>query len=213
MEWRIYNDIFIDGDYDEPILHLLSAQRERPIKVLDLGSNVGFFIQRLIHLATGRSNQNNFLICGIEASRDLCNESIRRFQKSNFSKEVFEINIHRGLIGRLEGQGILYQFKDHGLNSVFRKNGKSKTIPFINISNVISSWNEIDLLKCDIEGAELDFLKNYSTLLEITNSAVFEFHTEYCEYNSCIKILRSAGFRNSSLIRKSPHSIIEFFWK
>jgi hypothetical protein len=212
-EWRLYNDIFIDGDYDEPILGLLSLKQNDPVTVLDLGSNVGFFIQRVIHLALANSSTNRFSVLGVEASQPLCDESKKRLNSSILSKEQFDITIHRGLIGQLGGHGVFFHFKDHGLSSIFRNKGKAETIPFINLLSVIPSWKKIDLLKCDIEGSEMIFLENYPSILGITRSAVFEFHTEFCDYPSCIKILKAHGFVNNNVIRKSPHSILEFFWK
>ncbi len=213
MEWGIYNDIFVDGDYDEPILRVLTKNPGKPLKVLDLGSNVGFFILRLIHLAHQERSSHFFHIRGVEASDTLCAESRRRLRTAPVSHQTFQINIDRGLIGQPEGQGTLYAFKDHGLNSVFRINGKPERVPFLNLSNLVSSWEEIDLMKCDIEGAELSFLENYSDLLRKTRSAVFEFHPEFCDYGRCLQLIMAEGFRNQKIVRTSPHARIELFWK
>lgn len=213
MEWTIYNDIFVDGDYDEPILRLLSTEQRQDLNVLDLGSNVGYFTLRLLHLALTHSSRHHFTIQAVEASSRLCDEAMRRLKPSRFPEDLFQISINHGLIGQPEGEGILYHFKDHGLNSIFRKEGKGDIVPFLNISTLLHSWENIDLLKCDIEGAELSFLKNYPTLLLKTRSAVFEFHTEFCDYAECLEIIREGGFQNNKLIRKSPTSLIEFFWK
>ncbi|CAN5345345.1 hypothetical protein BH10BAC4_BH10BAC4_15020 [soil metagenome] len=213
MEKRIYEDVFDEGDYDEPIYQLLELKEGKTLTVLDLGSNVGFFIFRLIHLALSRGTSHQFHIQGVEASQKLCDESTKRFVKSKFSKKKFAISIHRGLIGPSAGEGIFYEFKDHGLSSVFRKDGKPETIPFIDLSAITTQWHEIDLLKCDIEGSELIFLENYPLLLEKVRFAVFEFHIEFCDYTNCVDIIHQAGFKNSKVIRQSPQAMIEFFWK
>lgn len=213
MEWKIYNDIFIDADYDAPILHLLSTEQEQALHVLDLGFNVGFFTLRLLHLALVQSSGRHITIQGVEASSWLCAEAMRRLKASRLPDGQFQISIARGLIGQREGEGILYHFKDHGLNSIFRKGGKGEVVPFLDISTLLHSWKRIDLLKCDVEGSELSFLKSHGALLHKTRSAVFEFHPEFCDYNESLEIIRAGGFRNNKLIRRSPYSSIEFFWK
>jgi FkbM family methyltransferase len=213
MEKRIYEDVFDGGDYDDPINKLLELKEGSVLTVLDLGSNVGFFTFRLIHLALSSGTTHQFHIQGVEASQKLCDESIERFKGSTFSKEKFAISIHHGLIGPPAGEGIFYQFRNHGLSSVFRKDGKPETITFIDLHAITSHWQEIDLLKCDIEGSELIFLKNYPLLLEKVRFAVFEFHLEFCNYNSCVDIIHQAGLTNSKVICQSPQAVIEFFWK
>ena len=42
-EWVIYNDIFVDREYDLPIQQVAAAGWSgRPLHILDLGANVGF---------------------------------------------------------------------------------------------------------------------------------------------------------------------------
>ena len=213
MEWRIYNDVFVDGDYDEVILKLIAKTQQKNYTILDLGFNVGFFTLRLVHLALAKSNHNNFRIQGIEASEELIKESQQRINSLDLSKDKFKIKLNRGLIGQVDGQGTFYHFKDHGLSSVFRKNGKAETIPFINISHLISDWEQVDLLKCDIEGSEFEFIKNYPDILKKTNLAIFEFHTEFCHYEDCIKLITLSGLIQRQIIRRSSHSCIELFWR
>src|SRR5947209_12492122 len=50
-DWMIYNDIFVEAEYDRPIGDLIDAARDatKPVQVLDLGGNVGFFTLRVAH--------------------------------------------------------------------------------------------------------------------------------------------------------------------
>ncbi|CAN5577528.1 hypothetical protein BH10BAC4_BH10BAC4_21230 [soil metagenome] len=212
MERRIYNDIFVDGDYDEAILKLISTAEET-LTVLDLGSNVMFFTFRLIQLASEKPSKSHYSIHCIEASDKLVSESHRRIQNSHFSTERFQINIHQGLLGEPGGHSTFYHFKDHGLSSVFRKNGKPETISFINVSDLLKGANKIDLLKCDIEGSEGDFITHYGDILKKTSIAIFEFHFEYCSLEACISIIQKTGLIYSKIIRESPQSRIELFWR
>jgi hypothetical protein len=50
-DWVIYNDIFVDGEYDFTIKEALGlAVMDRNLTVLDLGANVGFFTLRFLDL-------------------------------------------------------------------------------------------------------------------------------------------------------------------
>jgi len=50
-EWWVYNDIFVNGEYDIPILRSLeTCSPLRPLTVLDLGANVGYFMLRVVDL-------------------------------------------------------------------------------------------------------------------------------------------------------------------
>ena len=59
---------------------------------------------------------------------------------------------------------------------------------------------EIDLLKCDIEGSESAFLRNYSGILRRTRVAVFEFHQPECPLEAETRALMEAGFSRSTLL-------------
>jgi len=62
----------------------------------------------------------------------------------------------------------------------------------------------IGLLKCDIEGAELVFLKNYPRLLERTDIAVLELHPQLCNQEECISLLRAAGLVTQTVLVQKP---------
>src|SRR5215468_7795291 len=69
-EWWIYNDIFVNGEYDSPILKALeSSSRPHPFVVLDLGANVGYFGLRVIDLVQQRDSERLLDITMVEGSR------------------------------------------------------------------------------------------------------------------------------------------------
>ena len=75
-EWETFAEIFIAGTYDDAIEAALKrADRSRPLRVMDLGANVGYFALRLIDLAAQRCEPEMQLdIVLIEASGFLCTE-------------------------------------------------------------------------------------------------------------------------------------------
>src|SRR5260370_22875513 len=59
-EWWVYNDIFVDGQYDVPI-HTAFNDRspDRPFVVLDLGANVGYFGLRVLDLIDRQARESS----------------------------------------------------------------------------------------------------------------------------------------------------------
>ena len=50
-DWDVLREIFIDRDYDGPIQAALDAASPgQPVRILDLGANVGFFVSRCVDL-------------------------------------------------------------------------------------------------------------------------------------------------------------------
>ena len=60
----------------------------------------------------------------------------------------------------------------------------------------------IDILKCDIEGAEQRLIENYGDILRKTRVAVFEFHRDRCDTQRCRALLRDYGFTNAATMRE-----------
>lgn len=211
MEWIIYNDIFAEGGYDESLIKLIHSKNQI-IHVVDLGSNVGFFFLRLLHLARILHSTKKYFVRAVDGSERLCQEAKQRLNASK-AGEQFHVDVIHGLVGSKQGFGALHEFDSHGLNSVFRKNGKAKNVSFLNLSETFAPWEKIDLLKCDIEGSELNFLENYPDILEKTTTAVFEFHPEFCDYQRCYDLLIKSGFRRSKILQQYENGRVEEFEK
>ena len=65
--------------------------------------------------------------------------------------------------------------------------------PDVNLDDLFPIPIAIDLLKCDIEGAEQIFLNHYPGLMQRVQSAVFELHSNYCDAKKCIELIQAAG--------------------
>jgi len=209
MEWIIYNDIFVEGDYDLSIQNVLNAP-DSDINILDLGANVGFFDLRVAHLASLNQSKKRITITAIEGSKNLCEELTKRLAPLNVNANM-KIDIVHGLVGSRSGAGLLYQFKDHGLNSTLRISGKPVEISYIDLTEACRQFKEIHLLKCDIEGSELSFIKNYPDLLRKTRAIVIEFHPEFCDVDQCIQTLKEHDFIESETKKDYGNCFIQYF--
>lgn len=213
-EWVIYNDIFVDGEYDLPIQQTLaSCSYEQPLNILDLGANVGFFTIRLADfILQSKKPQPNFRVTLVEGSPTVYSQLKHRL---NHELDLAnKLTIVNGLVGERQGSAKLLEFDFHVVNSIASGNSsRGIIVPYLDLTSLYSERDEIDLLKCDIEGSELIFLENYKDFLLRVKRAVFEFHYDQCDPKRCFEILREVGFLNHQQLRKRPTFSIEFFWK
>ncbi len=211
-DWIIFNELFANGEYDDPIQRLLTDSKNEPRTILDLGANVGFFGLRLAHLAISCGYRGKLFIKAIEGTPAIYKRLGENIQLQNLPDGI-QIESHHGLVGLRQGVGVIYLYAMHVLNSMMRKTRRVVQVPFINVNDVTSGWESIDLLKCDIEGSELLFIQNYPDLLKKTKAAVFEFHYEMCSHEECIHLLREAGLVNREVIKQHSQSSVEYFYR
>ncbi len=210
-DWMIYNDIFVEGEYDAAINHLLAgtAGSSAPAHILDLGGNVGFFTLRLAHLFLG-ANRGNFEVAMVEGSPATFAELKERLA---LNEEILGhcVTALHGLAGKRGGEARILQTASHGENSIIGEGNRGTPVDFIDLDRVTANWLRIDLLKCDIEGAEELFLSSYTDLLAKTDRAVFEFHHDKCDVDRCRRLLGDAGLSPAKTIRHRGQCSVEFF--
>jgi FkbM family methyltransferase len=209
-DWMIYNDIFVEGEYDAAIEDLLSASHEgaRPLHVLDLGGNVGFFTLRLAHLLLRAERE--FRVTMVEGSPSTYAELLERLGANQELLRDRVTAVH-GLAGKRTGEAQIVQGVAHGENTIFGEASRGARVSFVDLEKLTATWPRIDLLKCDIEGAEEIFLGNYADLLAKTDRAVFEFHHDKCDVAHCRRLLAEAGLSPAKTIREFGHCSVEFF--
>ena len=210
-DWMIYNDIFVDGEYDLPIEQLLGATTEASdgAHILDLGGNVGFFTLRVadIFLRHGRSD---FEVVMVEGSPSTFAELEQRLAANEklLRDRVRSVN---GLAGERSGEARIAEAPSHGENTILTPGRGGKSVPFVDLDALVRPWARIDLLKCDIEGAEELFVRNYGDLLRKSERAVFEFHHDLCDIPGCRRLLAEAGLTRAQTLREFGHCSVEFF--
>lgn len=213
-DWVIYNDIFVDGEYDSTIQATLqSTPTDRRLNILDIGANVGFFTLRFVDLLrqSARSDQP-LQITLVEGSPKVFAELSRRLLSDNNLAQ--EVRIVNGLVGERNGCAKISEGDFHAMNSMFfDQTADTVNVDFVNLDTLFDADEVIDLLKCDIEGAELLFIENYRDLLRRSKKAVFELHHDRCDTERCRKILADIGFPNQQLLRATPTFSVYYFAK
>jgi len=199
-EWWVYNDIFVNAEYDVPINAALEASSPgKPFVVLDLGANVGYFAFRVLDLIR-RQHLDHVIadITMIEGSA----ETFGKLESRIRSQQLFPASIRmvHGLVGKCTGSARIRESAVNvksGIMDVPANVGSN--VEFVDLNTLMKGKSEIDLLKCDIEGAELMFLENYGELLHKVRYAVFELHHDQCDTKKCVSMLETLGFRQTIL--------------
>ena len=210
-EWWTYNDIFVNYEYDAAIQSGIAVHNAgRPFVVLDLGANVGYFSLRVADLML--RNQETPIECEltlVEGSpktfRDL------QLRLGSQVRSQFKHRLVLGLVGQRQGQGVIRESAIHVKNTIMQPAGSDGTrVDFVDIDSLMAEHAEIDLLKCDIEGAEMSFIENYPDLLRKVKIAVFELHHGLCDAARCLQALSDLGFRQTELRSNEEVSICLF---
>lgn len=200
-DWCIYNDVFVAGEYDVAIRCALEKARlTGTFRAVDLGANVGYFTLRVLDLIRrDKIPLARVEILLVEASPNMVLELRERM--APVTQEGLQINIVHGLVGERSGHGQLEIASAEIKNAVVGQSS-SHTLPvdYVDLGVLLGNADRIDLLKCDIEGSEVAFLKNYQALLEKTQVAVFEFHEPACPCDIGVAQVMKAGFARHEVL-------------
>lgn len=214
-DWVLYNDIFVEHEYDPAIDLLVERARtaDRPLTLLDLGANVGYFTLRAADRLATEAPGAPVRFFLVEPSPLLIGELERRVLSQPALRG--SVTLLQGLVGRQrEGTGVLFESPLHFENSLVARRGvRRREVPYVDLDAALGSDRPVDLLKCDIEGAELEFLSAYPELLRRTSVAVFELHPEKCDVAACLRLLEEAGFDERRVLRESEAWQVALFWK
>lgn len=218
-DWLLYNDIFVDGEYDPAIDLALELASRRgaagsggPLQVLDLGANVGYFSLRAADRLATAAPGTPLRFTLVEPSPVLAGELKRRLLSQPALAGA--VTLHNALVGRREGTGVLFESPLHFENSlVARKGVRRREVPYVDLDAVLGPDLRIDLLKCDIEGSELELLRAYPDLLRRTRVCVIELHPEKCDSSACLRLLEEAGFDQRRILREGDAWTVALLWK
>lgn len=216
-EWDIFSEVWAAGEYDDAILRAFdNSSADGPLRVIDLGANVGFFSLRCIELATLRNLSRPLALVAVEGAPRAFRVLQRNMhgQPGNYSLSLFN-----GLVGERKGTGLMYDSAYAGANTVVPANGKTSRLPFrgahavpveyLDLEQALNYRGPIDLLKCDIEGSEAVFLTHYPELLARTRTLVIELHPLRCDVSECGRELARQGFTRIAVVRQGPTMSLE----
>lgn len=164
-------------------------------RVIDIGASIGLFTKYML-------NRGAQEVYSVE-----CDERSIKALISNFS---FYSNVHivPEAVYSEEGQMELYYKEDNPLvNSLdiigsefaSQTSPLSKTVQTTTLDKLVENtgWDQIDLLKIDIEGSEWEVLESTSNyVFEITDKVLLEYHWPSGRLQSVISRMHSLGFQH-----------------
>jgi hypothetical protein len=206
QDWILYNEIFVNGDYDEAIQRALNHAQGEPLHIVDLGANVGYFTLRAFDRLLERGlARNQMTVTAVEGHA----ASAAGYRDRVISRNGLGpcVRLITGLAGRRTGSGSLCTDLASAADQLPRDQ-----VPYVDLTLALGSAG-IDLLKCDIEGDEEDLLGSYPELFQKTRVAVFEFHSQRCNVERCKALLSEYGFTNTAIRRPESDYPLFTAWR
>ena len=200
-DWAVYNEVFVDGEYDVVIDHVIREART-DVWTLDLGANVGLFTLHLMDrwLRADRGGRRQHVVC-VEGAPATYRVLDKNLDQPPLASECAR---HLGLAGARSGSASISTSAHTGLNSIIDRSAPSLLrvqVPFLDVSTLVPANVRIALLKCDIEGAEELFFSNYPDLLRRVDTAVVELHEYLCSRARCRELLKQAGLERVEILK------------
>lgn len=176
----MYREIFLQKQYD------FKADSKSPL-IIDCGANIG--IATLFY----KKNIPQAQIICIEADPAVADVLMENVKENNLQ----EITVIDKAAWINENEKLLFSNQGSDSGSVFGTGSKIE-VTTMRLKDLISSHKEIDMLKMDIEGAEIDVLEDCAEGLNHVKKAFVEFHSfpaKPQELEKVLSILAYAGFR------------------
>jgi len=184
---------------------------------VDLGCNVGYFTCWLAHLASGRKLKGLML----DANPDAVAEA-RWHAQANGMPEVFGIH---GIVGEgnVGSSAEFYLYESNicstsHLTEEAKKNLPGKwtkiSVPCVSIEE---HWRKhfgetrCNVLKIDVEGSEMNFLRAETNFLKLVDSILIEWHTWGATLDGIKAFLAPHGFTYVKTIEESAQMGTAFF--
>ena len=176
---------------------------------IDLGCNVGYFTCWLAHLASGRRLKGLMLDANPYAVEDA-----RWHAQANGMSEVFGVH---GIVGEgaQGGSADFYLYESNicstsELPDVEKMGLKGKwekiSVPHVTVAD---EWKKhfdgtrCHVLKIDVEGSEMNFLKSETAFLSLVDSIIIEWHKWRVTLPELRSFLEACGFRYLKTIEEN----------
>jgi FkbM family methyltransferase len=209
-DWAVYNEIFVDRAYDDVIeLAVTTAPADRPLVVVDLGAHVGYFSLRVAERVRQLVNAR-VTIAMLEAHPETFDTLAARWKRQPLDSRT-AVRLVRGLAGARSGVARFTTEAFTAASHIGDDGGRGTEVPFVDLDTVAPATGPIDLLKCDVEGAEGQVITEYPTLLSRVRHAAFEFHPQRVDVDSLLNQLAAAGLRQTRVLTATPEGSLRLF--
>jgi len=209
-DWAVYNEIFVDRTYDDVIeLVVRTAPADRAMVVVDLGAHVGYFSLRVAERVRQDANAR-VTIAMLEGHPDTFDTLAARWKRQPLDSRT-AVRLVRGLAGARTGVAPFTTKAFTAASHIGDDGERGTDIPFVDLDTVAPATGPIDLLKCDVEGAEGRVIAEYPALLSRVQHAAFEFHPRRVDVDSLLSQLAAAGLRQTRVVTATPDGSLRLF--
>ena len=195
--YNSFSEIFLQKEYE----HFLPDIKFS--KILDLGAHYGYF-SLWLQTKLGTDNLHSLLI---EPST-LCRISLKNLISQPKLSDRFKYLT--GAIGNPKNQTLQFFDRPFMAGSKFTQNEctSPKKIKILTQEEIIETLDPpYDLIKCDIEGSEWDFLEHYKDILLQSNYLLMEWHSWHSGGGGFEQIKQCIGNLGFEILNSSnPHS-------
>jgi len=175
-DYYVFKQVFVDQEYQSPISYFEKNNIDLNT-VIDAGANIG-----LTSIYIKQHFPNAKIAC-IEPDHE--NIALLKYNLQPFIEDKSIKTHHAGLLGK-SGLGLSITQDFRGGNDWAKQvevTDSSNDLKSITVNDILdqNSFNNIDLLKIDIEGAETFLLEKNTDLdfLKVTKVIAIEIHDEY----------------------------------
>lgn len=176
--YHSFKELFCDEIY------LFSTDKSAPV-IVDCGSNIGFSIGFF------KTKFPSSKITAIEADSKIFEYLQKNVKRNNFSDVVL---INKAVW--IHNNGV--SFHSEGADGGFINQSDVQKVPSLKLRDLLSNFESIDLLKIDIEGAEVDVLSDCDGGLGMVENLFIEYHSiqnQPQRLNELLNVLTRNGFR------------------
>ena len=200
----VVQEIFFHRIYEPALALTVSHNLSTHCNILDLGCNVGYFSMFAADYLANHG-LHDFQVIGVDGSKNVLETFNHRIQIQPSYRLDSKIQLVHGLVGERAGSA---GFKEEETFSAMNRLGDGPEVSYVDLS--VCAPEGCSLLKCDIEGAEETFIRNYPDLLTKTKVAVFEFHDATVDTNECRRMLYAYGFAGTEKLVEGNTTIETF---
>ena len=182
-----FSEIFVNQEYRDLL------PKETPTKILDLGSHYGYFSLWLQSI----NPQTEISSLMVEPS-SRCVQPLSILTENEAIKGRF-IHLPKG-IGNPNAGSIKF-FERRFMSSSVEPNedyDSTRSVPIVSVEEIIENLRPpYDLIKCDVEGAEWEFLEYYEDIIRSCKTLLLEWHSWHGgggEYPQIESKLKDLGF-------------------
>ena len=188
-----FSEIFIQGEYEQ-YLPKIDIR-----KVIDIGANYGYFSLWL------QSKQPNVPIeCLFIEASSRCYKSLKSLtSEPTLSKNFSFLN---KAIGNPVIENLLFYDRPFMAGSVFEDSDchSKKNIPVVSCDEIRATLcPPYDVIKCDIEGAEWEFLSHYQSIIKESHFFILEWHSWHTGKGGQKQIIEKVRSLNFEILKMS----------